>query len=108
MTYNSTEDQWKPQLKRYPHIGEPLTKADLHWIKAYVSKEENIVKHKFMPLIHRTIHQRRFRPTDCATKTPTGKRMREGSVKDREIYFASHFDSIIYSYYSHILNKAYE
>lgn len=31
-----------------------------------------------------------------------------GSKKERHIYFPSHLDSIIYSYYNHLLTIAYE
>jgi len=98
------------KFKKYPHIGKPLDKKkDSGWIKKYVSNPGNISKHKFTPLIHRTISQRKFRPVKNAKKNIDGKRVRTvKNNKQRHIFFASHLDSIIYSYYSHILTNAYE
>ena len=102
-------DDWL-KFKRYPHIGRPLTKRkDSKWIKDYVSNSNNITKHKFVPLIHRTITQRKYRPLKDASKNFSGKRVRTvKDKKERHIFFASHLDSIIYGYYSQILTKAYE
>ena len=98
------------KFKRYPHIGQPLlTDKDVGWIRSYVSRPRNIEKHKFLPLLHRTITQRKFRPQEEAVKNPSGKRKRKvGIPKKREIFFPSHLDSMVYSYYNHLLNKAYE
>lgn len=98
------------KFKKYPHIGKPLTKKkDSGWIIAYVTKPEKIAKHKFTPLLHRTLSQRKYRPTKDAKKNESGKRQRTvGDKKQRHIYFPSHLDSIIYSYYSNILTQKYE
>lgn len=102
-------DDWL-KFKKYPHIGRPLTKhKDSGWIKSYVTNRNNVAEHKFVPLLHRTISQRKFRPEKNASKNIAKKRIR--SVKDkktRHIYFASHLDSMIYGYYSQLLTKAYE
>lgn len=98
------------KFKKYPHIGKPLTKKnDLAWVTEYVLNSKKIEKHKFTPLLHKKIFQRKFRPNADVSKTPSGKRLR--SVQDRKvrpIFYASHLDSIIYSYYSHKLVDAYE
>jgi len=98
------------KFKKYPHIGRPLTKKkDGAWVHSYVTNPENIVKHKFVPLLHRTITQRKYRPDENAQKNQSGKRQRSiKPKKQRQIYFSSHLDSIIYSYYNHILTIAYE
>ena len=98
------------KFKKYPHIGRPLTKKrDGAWINEYVQNSENIANHKFVPLLHRTISQRKFRPVKGAPKNKSGKRLRTlKDKKERQIYFSSHLDSIIYGYYSFILTKAYE
>lgn len=98
------------KFKKYPHIGIPLTKKnDLGWIIDYVTNSQKIKKHKFTPLLHKKINQRKFRPTSNAPKTPKGKRLRSvQNRKERPIFYASHLDSIIYSYYSHLLTEAYE
>lgn len=103
-------DQDWLKFKKYPHIGKPLDKKkDSDRIKRYVTNPDNIANHKFVPLIHRTISQRKYRPTADAPKSKSGKRVRTVSPKKiRNIFFASHLDSIIYSYYSYLLTLAYE
>ena len=102
-------DEWL-KFKKYPHIGKPLTsQKDKTWLKSYIANPENIANHKFVPLLHRTLSQRKYRPLKNAPKNNSGKRQRTVSdKKERHIYFPSHLDSIIYSYYSHLLTKAYE
>jgi hypothetical protein len=102
-------DEWL-KFKKYPHIGKPLTsQKDKSWLKSYIANPENIANHKFVPLLHRTLSQRKYRPLENAQKNDSGKRQRTVSdKKERHIYFPSHLDSIIYSYYSHLLTKAYE
>lgn len=103
------EDEWL-KFKKYPHIGRPLTKKrDSGWIREYVTNPENISSHKFVPLLHRTLSQRKYRPAKNALKNKNGKRQRTiGKKKHRHIFFSSHLDSIIYGYYSYLLTKAYE
>lgn len=103
------EDEWL-KFKKYPHIGKPLTRIkDATWVKEYVLNRDNIAIHKFTPLLHRTLYQRKYRPLKDGGKTRTGKRIRSAKGrKERHIYFASHLDSIVYSYYSYLLNQAYE
>ncbi|MCG9971657.1 reverse transcriptase domain-containing protein [Christiangramia crocea] len=96
------------KFKKYPHIGKPLTKKDTKWIIGYVTDEKKIAKHKFTPLLHKTITQRKFRANSSSKKNPSGKRTRIiKTSKVRPIYYPSHLDSIIYSYYSNELSNAY-
>ena len=98
------------KFKKYPHIGKPLISSkDSVWVENYVTKPENIIKHKFTPLLHRVITQRKFRPDEGAIKNISGKRVRVAKEpKKRHIYYPSHLDSIIFSYYNSVLTKAYE
>jgi reverse transcriptase-like protein len=98
------------KFKKYPHIGRPLTKKkDTKWVVPYVTKPNNIAKHKFTPLLHKKIFQRKYRPVKGAPKNIYRKRQRTHiGTKERPIYYASHLDSIVYSYYSHLLTAAYE
>lgn len=98
------------KFKKYPHIGKPLDKKkDSGRVKNYVANPENIAVHKFVPLIHITLSQRKYRPTKDAPKSKSGKRIRTVNEKKiRHIFYASHLDSIIYSYYSNLLTVAYE
>lgn len=103
------DDDWL-KFKKYPHIGRPLDKRkDGSWVNTYVKNPDNISVHKFVPLLHRTISQRKYRPSNDAPKNKSGKRFRTvKEKKERHIFFASHLDSIIYGYYSHLLTLAYE
>ncbi|WP_196893984.1 reverse transcriptase domain-containing protein [Aureivirga marina] len=98
------------KFKRYPHIGKPLNKKkDKAWVLGYVQNPDKIAKHKFVPLIHRTMSQRKYRPLKSASKNKFGKRERTVCDKKiRKIYYPSHLDSIIYSYYNFILTNKYE
>ncbi|WP_159470251.1 reverse transcriptase domain-containing protein [Dyadobacter sp. 3J3] len=102
-----TENWFK--LKKYPHIGLPITASDYDWVKEYVYNKDKIRTHSFLPLIHKCISQRKFRPDKLINdKTKTNRRYRIKDKKDRNIYFASHIDSLIFSYYNSILVEAYE
>lgn len=97
------------KLKKYPHIGLPITITDYNWVKEYILDKEKIRKHSFLPLIHKCISQRKFRPDKSRTdKTKTKRRFRIKGEKDRNIYFSSHLDSLILSYYNSLLVEAYE
>lgn len=103
------------KLKRYPHIGFPLKSKDrCLWIEEYITSPDEIQKHAFLPFIHKTSKKRKFRKqysedTGKVIKdTKAKKALRKSSVKDRELYYASHLDSLIYGYYSEILSKNYE
>lgn len=102
------EDWFK--VKKYPHIGLPITIKDYHWVKDYVEDPEKIRVHSFLPLIHKSIVKRKFRADSSAkARNPSGKRRRRvGKQKIRNIYFASHLDSLIFSKYNEILAAAYE
>lgn len=104
------------KIKRYPHIGLPLENSDrLKWIEKYVTNPEKISKHSFLPFIHKTSKVKKFRKEyssidgiisnkDKITKKP----LRKSSKKTRELYYASHLDSLIFSYYAQSLSELYE
>lgn len=101
--------------KAFTHLTSKLTIYDLGWIQEYVSNPENIAKHKFLPLIHRTIVTKRLkkgkgRNGEVIKKHYTFENGRKkGTAKYREIYYATHLDSHVYSYFAqHILEPLYE
>ena len=98
------------KLKKYPHIGLPITIKDYNWVKEYVENTEKIRVHSFLPLIHKSIVKRKFRADNSKLeRNPKGKRIRiKGKPKVRDIFFASHLDSLIFSKYNEILAAAYE
>lgn len=104
------------KVKRYPHIGLPLNPNDRHkWIEKYVTDPIAIARHPFLPFIHRTAKVKKFRK-DYSPDTgklnenliKEGKPLRKPDVKKRELFYASHLDSLIFNYYSKILSEKYE
>jgi len=104
------------KIKRYPHIGLPLNPHDRYkWIEKYIINPESIAKHAFLPFIHKTSRVKRFRkdylPENGALNEAykKGKRvLRKCGEKKRELFYASHLDSLIYSYYAKMLSEKYE
>jgi hypothetical protein len=98
------KDWFRP--KKYPHIGLPLSFEDRSWVEKYVSNPNKVSKHAFLPFIHKTSIVRKFRKKSF----PCGKRTKHRFVgkKERELFYASHLDSNIYSYYAAKLAKLYE
>ncbi|WP_162342944.1 reverse transcriptase/maturase family protein [Cyclobacterium salsum] len=104
------------KLKRYPHIGLPLNVKDRHkWIEPYIKNPAKIAKHRFLPFIHKSLSVRKYRKVYCEEDgkldskfKENGKVLRKGSEKIRELFYASHLDSLVFSYYAQQLGKAYE
>lgn len=104
------------KIKRYPHIGFPLNNKDRYkWIEKYITNPENIAKHSFLPFIHKTSKVKKFRKSyssDTGKIDENLKRekkiLRKVDEKKRELFYASHMDSLIFSYYAKILSDNYE
>lgn len=98
------------KIKKYPHIGLPITIKDYDWVKDYIENVEKIRIHSFLPLIHKSIVKRKYRADNSVSElNPSGKRKRiKGKPKVRDIFFASHLDSLIFSKYNELLANAYE
>jgi hypothetical protein len=98
------------KTKKYPHIGLPITIKDYNWVKEYVENSAKVRIHSFLPLIHKSIVKRKFRADNSVSAlNPSKKRVRKLSKpKVRDIFFASHLDSLILSKYNEILATAYE
>lgn len=116
ITMNQKEEKDWYKIKKYPHIGLPLKNSDRHkWIQKYVMSPDCISKHSFSPFIHKTSKVRKFRkeysPDDGLLNKIVingKKKYRKSSIKKRELYYASHLDSLIYSYYAKLLCDKYE
>lgn len=114
MDVNNKKDWFK--IKRYPHIGLPLDNRDrFKWIEPYITDPEKVASHSFLPFIHKTSKVKRFRKDysnvdgSINEKYKSGtKILRKGSEKKRELFYASHLDSLIYSYYAMLLSDFYE
>lgn len=79
---------------------------------SYILNPKNIAKHSFLPFIHKTSLVRKFRKKYDENGNPikeeTHKIQRVKGQKKRELFYASHLDSLIYSYYSYQLSDKYE
>ena len=100
------------RIKKYPHIDFPLENSErFRWIQNYITNPKNIAKHSFLPFIHKVSKKRRFRKKyddyGRIILTEDGK-TRHKDVKKRELFYASHLDSLIFSYYNHLLYSPYE
>ncbi|WP_246124580.1 MULTISPECIES: reverse transcriptase domain-containing protein [Bizionia] len=109
---NKKEKDWF-KLKRYPHIGLPLQNADrFKWIENYVTNPSKIATHSFLPFIHKTSKVRKFRKEyskdDGKVLLTENKALRKSAIKKRELYYASHLDSLIFSYYSKLISDEYD
>lgn len=104
------------KIKRYPHIGLPLENSDrFKWIEKYVTNSDMVAKHAFLPFIHKTSKVKKFRKVYTAEhgsisdKHKMGdKVLRKPAEKKRELFYASHLDSLIFSYYAKVLSDNYE
>ena len=97
------------KLKRYPHIGFPLNYKDRYkWIEKYVKSPENIKKHAFLPFIHKTSRVKKYRKKYSLKNGKLLSNYRYVGEKKRELFYASHLDSLVYNYYAFLLSNAYE
>ena len=94
------------KLKRYPHIGIPVSTKQIPTIVSYITNPECIRKHAFTPFIYSPKETRRFRKTLLANGKKS--KIRAVELKKRPILYANNIDSNIFSYYSSIINKKYE
>ena len=68
-----------------------------------------MAKHAFFPFIHRAMNKRKYRKVyDSNTDIVINHGLREKDTKKREIFYANHLDSNIFSFYSQKLNLLYE
>ncbi len=104
------------KIKRYPHIGLPLNPNDRYkWIEEYVTDPESVASHSFLPFIHKTSRVKKFRKVYSEENgkissefKKENKILRKPDEKKRELYYASHLDSLIFSYYAKKLSEQYE
>ena len=86
------------QERKYLHFDQ---KSSISKVKRFVTNPAEIARHYFYPFIRNDIKTKRFK-----TDKKTGKRNFE--TKERAIMYASHVDSLIYSFYNIVLNDKYE
>lgn len=97
------------RIKKYSHIGMPLSANDRNWVMNYVNNPILVAKHAFFPFIHRAMNKRKYRKVyDLTTDEVINNGLREKDTKKRELFYTNHLDSNIFSYYSQQLNLLYE
>lgn len=109
------------QSKGYIHI-TPSLSLERKWEDYYhrITSSKYIETYAFFPLIHRILSERKYKKPDPHKHSSKGGKNRAHSykkldgtgtvktVKQRPLHYASHFDSLIYAYYAHLLGKKYE
>lgn len=105
-----TKHPWYSK-KGYLHFDYALT---LQEANRYVSNPENITKHKFSPFIHYVKIGRKVQRNRSAErawknngKPENAKPKLQIKEKPRNIFYASHIDGYIYSYYTKKIQSAY-
>lgn len=92
-------------------------KEDSKFLYGYVSTPETISKHSFFPLIHRPIIARRYKKIEKSVDKKVirshfqinSRGEKKSTAKTRHIYYSTHIDAYIYSYYcKEILEPLYE
>ncbi|MDB5471885.1 MAG: hypothetical protein JWR84_3445 [Caulobacter sp.] len=89
---------WIPILKQYPHFDAPISILSA-W--KLVQSPTNVAKHEFLPFL-------RFVESWQPFRRKKGSLEPKPDPKNRTIRYASHKDSILYSYYRFLLSNRYE
>lgn len=96
----------KSGKRKYLHFDNRINiRNEELFFKEYF-QNRGVEKHSFYPFIRNDIVTPRYKKkgVDLVTKKP----IRERENKSRPIVYAAHFDAIIYSYYSALLNYRYK
>jgi len=96
------------KYRKYTHFSPKLTYKNRGFIIGYVRDPESVKTHKFFPFIHYTIVESKKKWVKNKKGKPILTDRRPEEIKKREIFYANHLDSQIFSYYAHLLNKRLE
>lgn len=97
--------------KGYLHFDLPLTQANA---VAFVTDKKKIERHRFSPLIHykkESVKLKRDKEAEAIYKKtgrPEDKPKFKPKYKKRNIFYSSHLDGYVYSYYTYKLKEKYE
>lgn len=100
------KEEWF-KLKKYPHLGNQISPKSYKDIVTKITNESFISTHSFAPFIHRVKKTKKFRK-EYIDGIIQNNGLRKKSIKPRDLYYSTHIDSLIYSYYSHLLTKEYD
>lgn len=118
------------KVKGYLHLTPNINSKFPNWITitSQIQNPNYISKYCFFPLIHNIILERRYKNVKQYDKAGLEIKDNDGNIyhkrshkeynpklgtyqstaKARPIHYASHKDSLIFSYYSHLLNVGYK
>ncbi len=98
----------------YVHLTNKISNQQFAEIERKVTNSTWVSRHAFFPLLKKTVKTRRYKKMGYS---PEGKPIRdhfndkkqEGNAKNRPIEYATHIDSLIFSYYAkEVLAPVYE
>ena len=91
--------------KGYLHFDRRIWLPDhLDSIRSLVSDPDRVAKNPYYPFVRWVMKTPRYKKV----KDNEGKEIRQLTLKERPIAFASHRDSLIYAFYAHALTEDYE
>ncbi|MCW0484758.1 reverse transcriptase domain-containing protein [Gaoshiqia sediminis] len=101
------------KVRGYRHIDSKITLNEKRKVLSKLSNPEYVAKHAFLPLIYKTITERKYKKLMDSDgvyyRSHFGRDTGESTKKVRPIHYACHIDAQIYAYYNHkILSSAYE
>jgi hypothetical protein len=95
----------KPKKKSYLHFDRRIWLPDhLESIRSLVCDPDRVAKNPYYPFVRWVMKTPRYK----RIKDTEGNEIRKLTLKERPIAFASHRDSLIYSFYAHALTEEYE
>ena len=98
----------------YSHITPQLNVySDRRHLLSKIRNKEFVTKHAFFPLIHSIVKERRYKkiPLNSLRRAHCYRNEKNKIVKntkERPIHYATHIDSLIFGYYSELLQTEYE
>lgn len=103
------------KTRGYIHLSNKIPASGKNNVRNYIQKRENISSHSFMPFLYKKLVTRRYKKNVInngafrSHKSIDPNGFVSSNQKVREIFYASHLDSHIYSYYSNvIIGEKYE
>lgn len=94
--------------RTYLHFDLRRPTSSLFSLKDEYLSQDRIASHGFWPFLKMTIKTPRIKNIKMGDTGKFKSRKRRKDSKDRKVYYASHGDALVYSWYSFLLNYYYE
>lgn len=93
------------KYRGYPHVANKVPVSKRNEIEAFVRSKDLVAKHSFLPLISKSLIQRRYKRYDSYNSNVRAHYSIKNGVKVpsrkvRTIAYSSHLDAHIYAYYN--------